>query len=281
LNPAKAGNRDVTDDIAPEVAAEIAPVLHQLADACGPAIVPHFRAVAATNKAHGGAYDPVTAADLASETAMRAVLARLRPDDGIVGEEYGVSSGTSGLTWVLDPIDGTRAFVAGTTTWGVLIGVLADGVPVASAIVQPWVNERWVAVDGVTTWTGPTGSHRVQANANANRDDFIAATTDTNLFDTRGSAGFEAIRQRAKITRYGLDCMAYAYLASGGISLVIESGLKSYDVAALIPVVQGAGGIITDWDGAPILPLSSDWDGSVIAAATPDLHALALEALAV
>jgi fructose-1,6-bisphosphatase/inositol monophosphatase family enzyme len=257
LNPAKAGTRDVTDDIAPEVAPEVAPVLNQLADACGQAILPHFRAVAATNKADGGAYDPVTAADLASETAMRDLLARLRPDDGIVGEEYGVSSGTTGLTWVLDPIDGTRAFVAGTTTWGVLIGVA-----------------------GVTTWTGPTGSHRVRANPSANRDDFIAATTDTNLFDARGAAGFEAIRQRAKITRYGLDCMAYAYLASGGISIVMESGLKSYDVAALIPVVQGAGGIITDWAGAPVLPLSPDWDGSVIAAATADLHALALEALA-
>lgn len=254
-------------------------VLQALGDCCGPAILPHFRNVAASNKARGGAYDPVTAADLASEQAMRDVLARLRPHDGIVGEEYGTTSGSSGITWVLDPIDGTRAFLAGTTTWGVLAGVLADGVPVAGAIIQPYVGERWVCGAGTTLWQGPTGSGPVSVDRAATRDDFIAATTDIHLFEGAARAGFDTVRQRAKITRYGLDCMAYAFVASGGISLVIENGLKSYDVAALIPVVEGAGGIVTDWAGRPVRPLSPDWDGSVIAAASPDVHQFALEAL--
>lgn len=259
---------------------DLTPVLNALADACGPAILPHFRNVAATNKAVGGAYDPVTAADIASEHAMRAVLAHMRPDDAIVGEELGSSTGNSGVTWVLDPIDGTRAFVAGTTTWGVLIGALADGVPVASAIVQPYVGERWVASGGTTHWTGRDSSGAVAVDATASPDHFILATTDLNLFDDATQACFHTLRQKARITRYGLDCMAYAYLASGGISLVIEGGLKSYDVAALVPVIEGAGGIATDWAGAPIRPLSPDWDGSIIAAATPAVHALAIEALA-
>jgi histidinol phosphatase-like enzyme (inositol monophosphatase family) len=258
---------------------ELASVLAELADVCGPAILPHFRTAAASNKAGTGAYDPVTAADLASEQAMRDVLALRRPQDTIVGEEFGTSEGSSGIAWVLDPIDGTRAFVAGTTTWGVLIGVLADGVPVAGAIVQPWVEERWIAVDGQTRWSGRHGAGLARVDADASATDFIAATTDVHLFEGAARAGFAAVRQRAKITRYGLDCMAYAYLASGGVSLVIENGLKSYDVAALVPVVEGAGGIVTDWAGQPVRPLSPDWDGSVIAAATREVHDLTLAAM--
>ena len=247
-------------------------VAHRLADAARAAILPLFRTgTAADNKAVSG-FDPVTAADRAAERAMRALLAELVPDDAVVGEEFGATGGTSGWTWVLDPIDGTRAFLAGTATWGVLVAACRDGEPVIGLIDQPWTAERWTGSPEGTVWCRGSQTRPVHAGRWTDLSQAILATTDPFLFDAAAGAGFDRMRRAAPVTRYGLDCMAYAYLASGGIGVVAETGLKDVDAAALIPVVRGAGGVITCWSGAALRPLDPDWDGSALAAAGPALH---------
>ncbi len=249
---------------------------HRLADAAGAAILPWFRQrLDISNKAASG-FDPVTRADEAAEQAMRAILADAVPDDAVTGEEYEATSGTSGWTWVLDPIDGTRAFIAGTTTWGVLIAACWQGEPVIGIIDQPFVGERWAGSPAGTvhqrTLAGAGTDQPVTTAPVTTPAEAILATTDPYLFSGAEADAFARCRAAARLTRYGLDCMAYAYLASGGVSAVMETGLKPVDVAALVPVVRGAGGVITSWDGAPVLPLDPAWDGSALACATPQLH---------
>lgn len=249
---------------------------HRLADAAGAAILPWFRQrLDISNKAASG-FDPVTRADEQAEQAMRVLLAETVPDDAVTGEEYEATGGTSGWTWVLDPIDGTRAFIAGTTTWGVLIAACWQGEPVIGVIDQPFVGERWAGSPAGTTHRrtlgAEVGDRPVAVAAATSPAEAILATTDPYLFAGREAEAFARCRAAARLTRYGLDCMAYAYLASGGVSAVMETGLKPVDVAALVPVVRGAGGIITSWGGAPILPLDPAWDGSALACATPQLH---------
>jgi histidinol phosphatase-like enzyme (inositol monophosphatase family) len=251
----------------------------QLADAARAAILPFFRAgTLADNKAASG-FDPVTEADRAAERAMRRVLAQAVPGDAVVGEEYDPVAGSSDWTWVLDPIDGTRAFIAGTATWGVLIAVCHLGEPVIGVIDQPWTGERWTGTPEGTVWRRGGEARAVHATAERRLDHAIAATTDPYLFSGVQAEGFARLRGQARLTRYGLDCMAYAYLASGGIGVVAETGLKDVDAAALVPVVRGAGGVISTWSGAPVLPLDPAWDGSVLAAGNPDLHLAALAQL--
>jgi histidinol phosphatase-like enzyme (inositol monophosphatase family) len=253
----------------------------RLADAARAAILPRFRTgIAAHDK--GDAligYDPVTEADTAAETAMRTLLAREVPQDAILGEELGNQDGTSGWTWVLDPIDGTRAFLAGTPTWGVLIAACRHGIPVIGVIDQPWIGERWTGTPGGTEWSRESGSLHVRTHAGGDIGGAILATTDPFLFSGASASAFEHLRNRAPITRYGLDCLAYGLLASGCIGLVVESGLKPVDVAALVPVVHGAGGLLTSWSGEQVLPLDPWWDGTALAAANAGLHVTALAVL--
>lgn len=231
------------------------PIANELADAARKAALPHFRSAAtiADNKADAG-YDPVTEADRAAERAMRDVLAERRPRDAIEGEEFGSQPGTTGFTWYLDPIDGTRAFIAGLPSWTTLIGVTSDERPVLGIIDQPWMDERYVGMTDqdmgaylvgrgtTTTLITRRLQHLTQA---------ILSTTDPFILTAPERGAFEHVRATAKLTRYGLDAYAYARLAAGTIDMVIESGLKSHDVAALIPVIQGAGGLVTDWRGEP------------------------------
>ena len=220
----------------------------RMADAARAAIAPYFRqAIQVENKLAGG-FDPVTAADRASETAMRAVLAELAPEDGILGEEFPDQPSLNGRKWVLDPIDGTRAFIAGLPTWTVLIALSQNGVPRIGMIDQPHIGERF------TGWP-----------------DAILATTDPFLFQGAEWQAFDGLRQAVRLCRYGYDAYAYAMLALGGVDLVVESALQPYDVQALIPVVQGAGGVITNWRGG-----DCSGGGQVLAAAHPALHAEAL-----
>ncbi len=231
------------------------PIANEMADAARAAALPHFRSAAtiADNKAEDG-YDPVTEADRAAERAMRQILQDRRPDDAIEGEEYGSAPGTTGITWYLDPIDGTRAFVAGLPSWTTLIGVTQDERPILGIIDQPWLDERYVGLTdddrsaylvarGITT---PLVTRRLQHLTQA-----ILSTTDPFILTPPERGAFEHVRATAKLTRYGLDAYAYARLAAGTIDMVIESGLKSHDVAALIPVIHGAGGLVTDWRGEP------------------------------
>lgn len=251
-------------------------IANLLADAAGAAILPYFRrpGLGADNKAASG-FDPVTAADRAAEQAMRALLAVHRPDDAILGEEFGPRPGTSGRTWVLDPIDGTRGFMSGTPTWGVLVALSGPAGPVLGIIDQPYTAERFVGAPGVATATGPLGTVRLGTRATAALADAILFTTFPEIGTPAERAGFAAVAAQVRLTRYGMDCYAYALLAAGQIDLVIEAGLNAYDVQAPIAVIEAAGGIVTDWQGG-----RADQGGRVLAAANPALHAAALAHLA-
>ncbi|MDB5717531.1 MAG: histidinol-phosphate phosphatase [Sphingomonas bacterium] len=235
----------------------------RLADAAGMAIRPLFRArFAMEAKADAS---PVTQADRAAEAAMRAILEAERPGDGIIGEEYGaVREGTERL-WVLDPIDGTRSFIAGRPIFGTLIALLEGGRPVLGIIDQPIAAERWIGARGrQTTFNGVA----VHSRACAGLDRAHLASTGPAYFSPAESARFDAVRAAARDTLWGGDCYNYALVASGHLDCVIEAGLKLYDFAALVPVVEGAGGRMCDWRGAP---LDGDSDGRVIAAGDPAL----------
>lgn len=251
-------------------------VAEAMADAARLAIQPHYRALSAVeNKEDDGRFDPVTEADKAGERAMREILSALRPDDAIFGEEYGRSAGTSGWTWILDPIDGTRAFVAGLPVWTTLIGLVdAAGDAVVGVIDQLNLNERYIG--------GPDGSQLVTAHGTSQIhvsdcnavSDAVIATTDPFILTPIEQESWTQLRQTAKIVRYGLDAYAYARLSSGTIDLVAESGLAPYDAAALIPVVRGAGGVATDWHGHPAKP-----GGQLVCAANQGILDQALTAL--
>lgn len=257
------------------LARELHDTAEALAVAAGKAILPHFRAAGLTadNKAQAH-FDPVTVADRAAEKAMRAELALRRPNDSILGEEYGPEAGNSGLTWVLDPIDGTRGFLAGTPTWGVLIALSDASGPRLGVIDQPYTGERFVGGLGQARWSGPHGGGALSSRTTQRLEDAILFTTFPEVGTAQEGAAFARVAQRAKLTRYGMDCYAYALLAAGQIDLVIEAGLQAYDIQAPIAVIEAAGGIVTDWQGKP-----AHQGGQAVAAATPELHAQALALL--
>lgn len=227
------------------------------------------------DKDEGERFDPVTEADRAAERAMRAAIQARYPDHGILGEEYGEVAG-EGARWVLDPIDGTRGFVSGTPTWTTLVGVEIDEGPVLGVIRQPFTDETW--------WAGPVGAGFRQAGADrplaTSGCERLArariATTDprakpAGAMTAAESRAFLALAEHCPVARFGLDAYAYGLLAAGHLDLVVESELEIYDVAALVPVVRGAGGVITSWTGG-----DPSRGGTVVAAATPALHAAAL-----
>lgn len=222
---------------------------HKLADSASAAILPYFRTrLSVDNKATSG-YDPVTLADKAAETIMREMIEKYRPNDAIFGEEFGEKEGTSGWQWILDPIDGTRAFVAGTSTWGVLIGAYFNGEPKIGIIAQPFTGERFVSDGGKAKWQQKSKSKIIKTESSVTLDTCVLATTDPFLFTGDEADAFGKLRARAPITRYGLDCTAYGLLAQGNIGLVVENGLKLFDIAAIVPIIECAGGHFTDWKG--------------------------------
>ncbi|WP_323786147.1 inositol monophosphatase family protein [Thalassovita sp.] len=248
---------------------------HALADAARAVILPYFRSpgLTADNKAAAG-FDPVTAADRAAEQAMRAVLAERRPADTVVGEEFGTTTGSSGLSWVLDPIDGTRGFMSGTPTWGVLIAVSDDTGPIYGLIDQPYIGERFEGGLGRACMTGPRGPVDLVARSDRSLAESILFTTFPEVGNPNEMKGFQDVAAQVKLTRYGMDCYAYALLATGQIDLVIEAGLSNYDIQAPIAVIEAAGGIVTDWQGGPAYQ-----GGRVIAAASRQQHKEALAIL--
>lgn len=247
-----------------------------MADAARARILPLFRTPQLTpdNKAAKG-FDPVTQADRDSEQAMRAVLAEHRPEDAILGEEFGPQPGTSGLEWVLDPIDGTRAFISGTTSWGVLIGLRDAEGPVYGMIDQPYTGERFEGGLGRAQMVGPMGRRDLAVRQGVALDQATLMTTFPEIGTPDEAAAFRRVADQVRLTRYGLDCYAYALLAMGQIDLVIEAGLHDYDIVAPIAVIEAAGGIVTNWQGG-----RADRGGQVLAAATPKLHRAALMLLA-
>jgi len=220
----------------------------RLADAAAEATLPYFRSIEAgeMNKARKG-FDPVTLADQAGERAMRSILDEERPDDAIQGEEYGDKPGTTGWTWHLDPIDGTRAYLAGLPSWTTLIGLVHEGKAIIGIIDQPYLG----APGGTVLIDRDNVSHDLSTRDCPALTDAILSTTDYFILSPPERGAFEHLRATAKLTRYGLDAYAYARLAAGTIDMVAETELKPHDVAALIPVVENAGGVVTDWRGHP------------------------------
>lgn len=248
---------------------------HVMADAARDVILPLFRSGLVYDNKDAAGFDPVTEADRAAEQAMRAVLADLRPVDGILGEEFGITDGTSGLQWVLDPIDGTRGFISGTPTWGVLISVRDASGPLYGIIDQPYIGERFEGGFGCAEMIGPLGRRALGTKTTAELADATILTTFPEVGALQDGAGFHDVAGHCKLTRYGMDCYGYALLAAGQVDLVIEAGLSAYDIQAPIAVIKAAGGIVTDWRGG----LAHN-GGRALAAANGTLHARALEILA-
>ena len=245
---------------------------NRLADTAGAIIRRYFRRkFVVDDKADRS---PVTIADRAAERAMRRLIKARFPAHGIVGEEYGNTQAEADYVWVLDPIDGTKSFISGVPLFGTLIALAYRGRPILGVIDQPILRERWVGAAGrKTTLNGK----RVKTRACAGLERATLFATSPDLFDAGNAAAFERLRQTAKLTRFGADCYAYGLLASGFIDLVVEVGLKTYDFCALVPVVEGAGGIMTDWQGKP---LAFGSDGRVVASADRALGAKARTVLA-
>ena len=248
-----------------------------LADLSGKTILPFFRRpIPVDNKLGAAGFDPVTEADRDAETAMRARIAEHSPTHGILGEEHGHEPGSSALTWVLDPIDGTRAFVCGMAQWGTLIA-LNDGVgPVLGVLDQPYLKERWVSANGQTIFRREgeppsvlkTRDCPVLANA------VLSTTSPVGYFDEAERRAFRLVSGQAKLTRFGGDCYAYGLLAMGFIDVIIEASLKPWDIQALIPIIENAGGVVSDWTGK-----SAVEGGRVVACGDARLHAAVLEVL--
>lgn len=259
----------------PKLTAELTKVAHLMADAAGAVILPYFRSadLGTDNKLEGG-YDPVTVADRAGEAAMRAVLAEHRPNDAILGEELGAKAGSTGLTWVLDPIDGTRGFVSGTPTWGVLIAVGSEDGPFLGVVDQPYIGERFVGTpEGAVLVRGGERS-AIRTRAPRPLSEATIFTTFPEVGSKEEGAAFHAVAEEALLTRYGMDCYAYALVALGQVDLVIEASLQAYDIQAPLALIQAAGGVVTDWDGGP-----AHNGGRALAAANPEIHAEALAIL--
>ncbi|MCW2885706.1 MAG: hypothetical protein QOE54_5640 [Streptosporangiaceae bacterium] len=223
----------------------------------------------------GGAagFDPVTEADRAVEEFLRAELGGRFPGDRIIGEEQGVTGPPeAGRCWVIDPIDGTKAFVTGVPTWGILLGLVMDGRPVAGWMHQPYLGETFMAAGGVGRFTGRSGQRPLRAARTTELAEAVLYCTHPNMFTTPGErTAFDRVAGAVRLQRYGGDCYAYCLLALGQIDLVVEGGLQPYDIIPLIPIIEAAGGVVTDRDGHA--PLEG---GFVVAAATPELHAQAL-----
>ena len=248
---------------------------HTLADAARAVTLAHRPPGSnVVDKNAGGLFDPVTEADRQAEQVLRGLIEARFPDHGISGEEFPDRPGSGGLSWSLDPIDGTRSFICGLPTWTTLIALLQDGRPILGVIDAPRLGERYLGLAGAAVLTGSDGTEtRLKASGCTRLAQARMATTDPFLFEGPEAESFDRLRCGSMTQRYGQDAYAYARLAAGSIDLVVESQLKPHDYNALIPVVRGAGGVVTDWRGG------SDFsDGRLVAAATRELldEALAL-----
>lgn len=262
-------------DFSQQEADDLISTADALADAARVATLSHFRSDGLTaDSKESHRFDPVTVADRLAEDRMRGVLAMRRPQDAVLGEERGATPGTSGLTWVLDPIDGTRGYLSGTPTWGVLIAVADAGGPIYGVIDQPFIGERFSGGLGRAETEGPMGRRPLRCRGARPLSEAILFSTFPEVGTAEEGAAFHRLARQVRLTRYGMDCYAYALLATGQIDLVVEAGLQSYDIMAPIAVIEAAGGVVTDWDGGP-----AHHGGRIIAAANPAIHQAALAVL--
>lgn len=255
---------------------ELAEFAEELAHIAGRTILPFFRRpIDVDNKLGDAGFDPVTEADRAAEKAIRDCIHARYPDHGVLGEEYGSTPGRSPLTWVLDPIDGTRAFMCGMAQWGTLIALNDGERPILGVLDQPYMKERWIGFGGKAHFRTAAGLNPARTRICPGLSNATLTTTSpTGYFTDEERAAFLDLAQTARLTRYGGDCYAYGLLALGMIDLTVEAALKPWDIQALIPIVEGAGGRITTWTGA-----DASQGGRVVACGDADLHAAVVDRL--
>ncbi len=250
--------------------------LDKLADTAADSIMPHFRATLSVESKGAAGFDPVTVADRDAEAAMRRLIKATYPDHGIVGEEHGNERPDAEFVWVLDPIDGTRSFITGLPTWGTLIGLLHRGAPVAGMMAQAFTGERFWGDGGNAWYRGPDSKAKpLHTRACARLSDAALFTTTPAMFTGADRAAYDRVEGAVKLARYGTDCYAYCMVAAGHADIVIEAGLKPYDIVALIPILAGAGGQVTSWEDGPAAA-----GGRVVASGDSRLHDAALATLA-
>ena len=256
-------------------AIDFAAFVDELAAASGDAIRPFFRtALGIENKSISGGFDPVTAADRAAEAAMRALIQRAFPEHGIIGEEFAAERSDAEYVWVLDPIDGTKSFICGMPAWGTLIALTRRGDPIYGLMHQPFTREHFAGDGRAARYRGPAGDRALQARACATLEDAVLLTTSPLLMNEADQGCFRRVERAVRLSRYGGDCYSYCMLAAGHVDLVIETELKAHDVLPLIPIIEGAGGVITTWEnGRPHA------GGRIIAAGDHRVHARAMELL--
>ena len=246
-----------------------------LADRAGAVILPHFRSGAAIDHKGGDSFDPVTVADRDAETAIREALWETYPDHGIIGEEFGSRDSGARYCWIVDPIDGTRAFIMGQPLWGTLIGLTRDGAPLLGLMDQPFTGERFFSDERAAFLRHGGAAKQIQTRKGVALKDALLACTSPDLFQTGAERDrFEALSRAVRLRRFGGDCYNYCLLALGLVDLVVEAGLKSFDIVPLIPIIERAGGVVSTWDGDD--PRNG---GRILAAGDPKLHSAAVEIL--
>jgi myo-inositol-1(or 4)-monophosphatase len=256
-------------------AIDFAVFVDRLAAVSGDAILPFFRtSLGVENKGGAGNFDPVTAADRAAETAMRTVIRQNFPDHGIIGEEFGSERTDAEYVWVLDPIDGTKSFITGMPTWGTLIALTRAGEPVYGMMHQPFTRERFTGDSRSARYRGPAGERALRVRRCAELSKALLMTTSPLLMQQADRESFGKVEKAVRLSRYGGDCYAYCMLAAGHVDLVIETELKPYDILPLIPIIAGAGGIVTTWDGG-----APTTGGRIIAAGDQRIHEAAMRIL--
>ncbi|MGA7807700.1 histidinol-phosphatase [Bradyrhizobium sp.] len=247
----------------------------RLATSAGETILPFFRtSLSIENKSSSREFDPVTEADRAAEAVMRRLIKANFPQHGIVGEEFGNEHEDADYVWVLDPIDGTKSFIAGFPVWGTLIALLHQGVPVFGMMHQPFIGERFSGDNGSANYQGPSGERKLAVRRCASLAEATCYTTSPLLMNDGDREAFGRVQSAVRLPRYGGDCYSYCMLAAGHLDLVVETELKPYDIAALIPIITGAGGVVTNWEGEP-----AQNGGRIIAAGDARVHEEAIKLL--
>lgn len=248
--------------------------LRRIAAAAAAETLPRFRSQGTVSNKLAAGFDPVTEADREAERAIRAVIKAEYPEHGILGEEHGAENLGSRHRWIIDPIDGTRAFISGIPVWGTLVGLTVDGDAVAGLMAQPFTGELFYATGDGARYDGPGGERALATRKTTDLADAILFTTTPSLFKGAMRERYDRLESKVRLARYGTDCYAFAMVAAGQVDVVADPGLQAYDIAALIPIIEQAGGVVTTFDGGP-----AEGGGDVIAAATRELHAAAMEML--
>lgn len=249
--------------------AELLGFAHRLADAAGSAIMPHYRkGIVARDKSDGGRFDPVTAADRAAEQVIRGMIAGAYPSHGIIGEEFGSENAGAEFVWVLDPIDGTKSFITAIPLWGTLIGLLHGGEPLLGLSDHPFLKERFWGDGHSATGSDPSSTRALASRKPVRLSDAVVFAGSSVTDDPALFGRLRALASRVRMIRYGSDCYDTCMLAEGHIDAVLQTGLDIYDIAATVPIVTGAGGIVTGLDGGPAIR-----SGTILTCGDPNLHA--------